>query len=160
MFNWKKSDYSAVNQLKLILFVFQVAIKFITKNRLRDDLDRIHIQREIEITASLLHPNIIHLYEGRNRELCIVILSPFVLCIRWYVTAYKKYCAFKMNEKYVWMFVLSVFESRERIVMVMEYASGGELYEYIQKRERLSEQEARYFFKQITSAVYYCHKVN
>uniref|UniRef100_W5K337 non-specific serine/threonine protein kinase n=1 Tax=Astyanax mexicanus TaxID=7994 RepID=W5K337_ASTMX len=41
--------------------------------------------------------------------------------------------------------------------MVMEYASGGELYEYIQSRQRLTEEEARYFFRQITSAVLYCH---
>uniref|UniRef100_A0A8C2EYA3 non-specific serine/threonine protein kinase n=1 Tax=Cyprinus carpio TaxID=7962 RepID=A0A8C2EYA3_CYPCA len=91
-----------------------VAIKSIRKERLRDDLDRAHIQREIEITASLVHPNIIRLYE--------------------------------------------VFESRERIVMVMEYASGGELYDYIQDKQRLSEEEARHFFRQITSAVQYCHK--
>lgn len=46
--------------------VLQVAIKSIRKERLRDDLDRAHIQREIEITASLTHPNIIRLYEGTN----------------------------------------------------------------------------------------------
>jgi len=56
--------------------------------------------------------------------------------------------------------MFSVFESVERIVMVMEYASGGELYEYIQEKQRLSEDEARHFFGQITSAVHYCHKVN
>lgn len=56
--------------------------------------------------------------------------------------------------------VFLVFENRERIVMVMEYASGGELYEYVQERQRLSEQEARHFFRQITSAVHYCHEVN
>lgn len=44
--------------------------------------------------------------------------------------------------------------------MVMEYASGGELYEYIQQKQRLTEEEARHFFRQITSAVHYCHKVN
>ncbi|XP_026055120.1 NUAK family SNF1-like kinase 1 [Carassius auratus] len=91
-----------------------VAIKSIRKERLRDDLDRSHIQREIEISASLVHPHIIRLYE--------------------------------------------VFESRERIVMVMEYASGGELYDYIQDKQRLSEEEARHFFRQITSAVQYCHR--
>ncbi|KAL6483309.1 hypothetical protein MHYP_G00081810 [Metynnis hypsauchen] len=54
--------------------------------------------------------------------------------------------------------IYEVFESREKIVMVMEYASGGELYEYIQKKGRLTEEEARHFFSQITSAVLYCHK--
>jgi len=41
----------------------------------------------------------------------------------------------------------------------MEYASGGELYDYVSKNGSLSEQEARRIFRQITSAVLYCHKV-
>ncbi|XP_028850554.1 NUAK family SNF1-like kinase 2 isoform X2 [Denticeps clupeoides] len=51
-----------------------------------------------------------------------------------------------------------VFENREKIVMVMEFASGGELYDYVQQREELSETEARHFFRQIVSAVHYCHR--
>ncbi|XP_020858784.1 NUAK family SNF1-like kinase 2 [Phascolarctos cinereus] len=51
-----------------------------------------------------------------------------------------------------------VFENSNKIVIVMEYASRGDLYDYISERQRLSEQEARHFFRQIVSAVYYCHK--
>lgn len=54
----------------------------------------------------------------------------------------------------------AVFESRDKIVIVMEYASRGELYDYIQERRRLPETEARGIFRQITSAVHYCHKVS
>lgn len=54
----------------------------------------------------------------------------------------------------------SVFENSSKIVIVMEYASKGDLYDYISERQRLSEQEARHFFRQVVSAVYYCHKVN
>lgn len=43
--------------------------------------------------------------------------------------------------------------------MVMEYASGGELYDYVSKFGSLPESEARRIFRQITSAVLYCHKV-
>lgn len=53
-----------------------------------------------------------------------------------------------------------VFENSSKIVIVMEYASKGDLYDYISERQRLSEQEARHFFRQVVSAVYYCHKVN
>ena len=53
----------------------------------------------------------------------------------------------------------TVFESRDKIVIVMEYASRGELYDYIQERRRLPETEARSIFRQIASAVHYCHKV-
>uniref|UniRef100_A0AAY4EQN9 non-specific serine/threonine protein kinase n=1 Tax=Denticeps clupeoides TaxID=299321 RepID=A0AAY4EQN9_9TELE len=51
-----------------------------------------------------------------------------------------------------------VFENKDKIVIVMEYASKGELYDYISERRRLSERETRHFFRQIVSAVHYCHK--
>ncbi|EDV23017.1 uncharacterized protein TRIADDRAFT_37919 [Trichoplax adhaerens] len=44
------------------------------------------------------------------------------------------------------------------IFMVMEYVSGGELFEYIIKRGRLNEADARRFFQQIISGVDYCHR--
>lgn len=52
-----------------------------------------------------------------------------------------------------------MFESRDKIVIVMEYASKGELYDYILEKGKLAETEARSIFRQITSAVHYCHKV-
>ncbi|XP_067110662.1 NUAK family SNF1-like kinase 1 isoform X2 [Osmerus mordax] len=51
-----------------------------------------------------------------------------------------------------------VFENKEKIVIVMEYASKGELYDYISERRRLTERETRHFFRQIVSAVHHCHK--
>jgi len=45
------------------------------------------------------------------------------------------------------------------MVLVMEYAAGGELYDYLSQRKVLSETEARRIFRQVASAVYYCHKV-
>ncbi|XP_006159308.1 NUAK family SNF1-like kinase 2 isoform X2 [Tupaia chinensis] len=51
-----------------------------------------------------------------------------------------------------------VFENRSKIVIVMEYASQGDLYDYINERQRLSERDARHFFRQIVSAVHYCHQ--
>lgn len=51
-----------------------------------------------------------------------------------------------------------VFENSSKIVIVMEYASRGDLYDYINERQRLSERDARHFFRQIVSAVHYCHQ--
>lgn len=45
------------------------------------------------------------------------------------------------------------------MVLVMEYAAGGELYDYLSERKVLAEEEARRIFRQIATAVYYCHKV-
>ncbi|XP_033098196.1 NUAK family SNF1-like kinase 1 [Anneissia japonica] len=55
--------------------------------------------------------------------------------------------------------VIDVFESRDKIVMVMEYANGGELYDYIND-DKMTPEDAQKFFRQIVSAVSYCHKLN
>ena len=41
----------------------------------------------------------------------------------------------------------------------MEYANGGELFDYIVKRKRLQEQDACKFFQQLLAGVEYIHKV-
>merc|ERR1719221_1272822 len=46
------------------------------------------------------------------------------------------------------------------IFMVMEYVSGGELFDYIVKHGKLTEDKARRFFQQIMSGVEYCHRHN
>ncbi|EEB08352.1 CAMK/CAMKL/AMPK protein kinase Ssp2 [Schizosaccharomyces japonicus yFS275] len=43
------------------------------------------------------------------------------------------------------------------IIMVIEYA-GGELFDYIVQKRKLSEDEARRFFQQIICAIEYCHR--
>ncbi|KFK28375.1 hypothetical protein AALP_AA8G507100 [Arabis alpina] len=43
------------------------------------------------------------------------------------------------------------------LAIIMEYASGGELYERICNAGRFSEDEARFFFQQLISGVSYCH---
>ncbi|KAL2668711.1 hypothetical protein AAZV13_01G144800 [Glycine max] len=43
------------------------------------------------------------------------------------------------------------------LAIVMEYASGGELFEKICNAGRFNEDEARFFFQQLISGVSYCH---
>lgn len=54
--------------------------------------------------------------------------------------------------------IYEVFENREKMVLVMEFAAGGELYDYLSERKVLSEEEARRIFRQVSTAIYYCHK--
>ncbi|XP_040889491.1 NUAK family SNF1-like kinase 2 [Toxotes jaculatrix] len=54
--------------------------------------------------------------------------------------------------------IYEVFENKDKIVIVMEYASRGDLYDYICDKRHISEREARHFFRQIVSAVHYCHQ--
>ena len=42
--------------------------------------------------------------------------------------------------------------------LVLEYVRGGELFDHLVKRGRLSEPEALKFFQQIISGVDYCHR--
>lgn len=44
------------------------------------------------------------------------------------------------------------------IFMVMEFVSGGELFDYIVKNGKLKDTDARRFFQQIISGVHYCHR--
>ena len=60
---------------------------------------------------------------------------------------------------FVW-FMFSVFENSDKIILVMEYASGGELYDYCNDKRGLYDEEARKFFRQIISATHYLHTVS
>lgn len=44
------------------------------------------------------------------------------------------------------------------LALVMEYVSGGDLFNYVVKRKGLSEQDARWFFQQLILGMDYCHK--
>mmetsp|Transcript_124693 Transcript_124693/g.349237 ORF Transcript_124693/g.349237 Transcript_124693/m.349237 type:complete len:704 (-) Transcript_124693:139-2250(-) len=50
-----------------------------------------------------------------------------------------------------------VLDTPTDIFLVNEYVSGGELFDYIVSKGRLSADEARNFFHQIISGVEYCH---
>lgn len=41
---------------------------------------------------------------------------------------------------------------------IMEYLEGGELYEYIEENGKLSEEKTLHIFKQLISAIDYCHR--
>lgn len=51
-----------------------------------------------------------------------------------------------------------VFITSEFICIVMEYASGGNLFSYVQKAMRLKEPAARWFFQQLIIGLDYCHR--
>ncbi|KAF7280261.1 uncharacterized protein LOC143204721 [Rhynchophorus ferrugineus] len=53
-----------------------------------------------------------------------------------------------------------VMETKNMIYLVSEYASQGEIFDYIARYGRMSEDHARIKFWQILSAVEYCHNRN
>ncbi|KAL3311974.1 secondary alcohol dehydrogenase (SADH1) [Cichlidogyrus casuarinus] len=50
-----------------------------------------------------------------------------------------------------------VYENRRHLYLILEHVSGGELFDYLVKKGRLHAKEARRFFKQIISALDFCH---
>ncbi|KAL2464451.1 CBL-interacting serine/threonine-protein kinase 1 [Forsythia ovata] len=50
-----------------------------------------------------------------------------------------------------------VFASKTKIYMVLEYVNGGELFDRISSKGKLSEAEGRKFFQQLVDGVSYCH---
>lgn len=50
-----------------------------------------------------------------------------------------------------------VYENKKYLYLVLEHVSGGELFDYLVKKGRLTPKEARRFFRQIISALDFCH---
>ncbi|KAI4814700.1 hypothetical protein KUCAC02_003885 [Chaenocephalus aceratus] len=56
--------------------------------------------------------------------------------------------------------LFEVIETDKTLYLIMEYASGGEVFDYLVSHGRMKEVEARAKFRQIVSAVNYCHTKN
>lgn len=50
-----------------------------------------------------------------------------------------------------------IIETPKQLYLIMEYASGGELFDYIVANTRLKEEEACKYLQQIISGVDYIH---
>jgi len=67
----------------------------------------------------------------------------------------------QISSKFVHPHIIRLYEVIETptdVFLVMEYGSGGELFDYIVSKGRLHEDEARQFFQHIISGVAYCHE--
>src|SRR6266404_5944649 len=58
------------------------------------------------------------------------------------------------------MRLYDVWETSTELYLILEYVEGGELFDYLCKRGRLSTPEALGYFQQIIAAINYCHHFN
>lgn len=52
-----------------------------------------------------------------------------------------------------------VFLTPHYLAIAMEFASGGDMFEYVVRKNGLKEDEARWFFQQLIVGLDYCHKM-
>jgi len=65
-----------------------------------------------------------------------------------------------INHKHI-VDIVNFFALKDmRVIFVMEYLQGGELGEFLQKKGKLEEEEAREIFVQLADAVNFCHMNN
>ncbi|KAG1785573.1 Pkinase-domain-containing protein [Suillus plorans] len=58
------------------------------------------------------------------------------------------------------MRLYDVWETSSELYLILEYVEGGELFDYLCNKGRLSTFEALGYFQQIISAIDYCHRLN
>eukprot|EP01138_Halocafeteria_seosinensis_P006419 gb/GECG01006562.1/.p1 GENE.gb/GECG01006562.1/~~gb/GECG01006562.1/.p1 ORF type:complete len:1077 (+),score=104.96 gb/GECG01006562.1/:1-3231(+) len=55
--------------------------------------------------------------------------------------------------------LFEVIDATDQIYLVMEYLDGGELFDYIVRKKRLTDQEARQFFHGVLDGLHYLHEM-
>ncbi|EDO15082.1 hypothetical protein Kpol_431p9 [Vanderwaltozyma polyspora DSM 70294] len=58
------------------------------------------------------------------------------------------------------MALYEVWENNNELYLVLEYVDGGELFDYLVSKGKLTESEAVHYFKQIINGISYCHSFN
>ncbi|EGF77087.1 hypothetical protein BATDEDRAFT_14212, partial [Batrachochytrium dendrobatidis JAM81] len=53
-----------------------------------------------------------------------------------------------------------VIDTPDELYLIMEYVSGGEIFDYLVAHGRMKEKEARKHFREIVSALGYCHAMH
>ncbi|XP_074644417.1 testis-specific serine/threonine-protein kinase 1-like [Tubulanus polymorphus] len=56
--------------------------------------------------------------------------------------------------------IFNIFDLADAVFIIMEYADGGDLLDHIKGKGALPEPEARRMFKELCSAIKYCHSLN
>jgi serum/glucocorticoid-regulated kinase 2 len=72
----------------------------------------------------------------KEKEILLNIDHPFLVCMRY------------------------AFSSPERLFFIMDYIKGGQLYDYLQDKQRLEEKDVQLYVANLASAVGHLHDKN
>ncbi|XP_037715418.1 MAP/microtubule affinity-regulating kinase 3-like [Drosophila subpulchrella] len=97
----------------------------------------------------------IHVPTGR--EVAIKVIDKTVLNASAREKLYREVKSMKLLNHPNIVRLFQVIESERSLYLVMEYASGGELFDHLVKNGRMKEPDARVLFRQLVSAIQYCH---
>lgn len=53
-----------------------------------------------------------------------------------------------------------VIDTQSKLYLILEFGDGGDMYDHIMNQNGITEEKARHYFKQIVSAIDYCHKLH
>lgn len=112
----------------------KMAIKIVNREKLNESV-LMKVEREITIMKLIEHPNVLRLYDVYENKKYLLVLVHF-----------------RRHSHYFYSRKFPVFR-----YLILEHVSGGELFDYLVKKSRLSIKEARRFFRQIISALDFCH---
>lgn len=65
----------------------------------------------------------------------------------------------KLNHPYI-VRLHHIIDTKDELHLVMEYASGGDMYENLKRCGSIQEEKARFRFRHMLSAILYCHQNN
>ena len=66
-----------------------------------------------------------------------------------------------LTSNYFKVRLYEVIDTQTRLYLVLEFADGGDMYDYIMRHEGgLGEDAAREYFRQIVTAIQYCHRLH
>jgi serine/threonine protein kinase len=133
-----------------------------------------YVEREILNHRCLVHPHIVQFKEVRLSVLSNCCppdpagwthLYCTIDCMHLAQLASAPTCLHKhklqkhLHAWTMWLCCPQVFLTPQHLGIAMEFASGGDMFEYVVKKNGLREEEARWFFQQLIVGLDYCHRM-